>query len=383
MRMWEQMKHLGHRHQLTVVSFIASEEECALESTLRAHCDKAILVVNPNRGALRDRGDNLSLPWPLQWYHATGMRRILHGLRAFDFDLAIVEHIFMAQYLDLICSCAVLQEHNIESQILKQFGELFQGRDGRLLDERERAFWKAASMHMVNYENRTWPRFPLRTTVSEDDKNELERRCRLGKTVVVENGIDTEAITPVPGTSSRTILFMGTLEYSPNVDAVCWLTQSILPRIWDQDPSITLAIAGRNPPQFIRRLASEPRIRVCPDPDDMSEIAKMCCLTVAPMRVGGGTRIKILHSMAMGLPVVSTSLGCEGLSVVDGRQLLIRDQPDQFAEAVLRLISDPALRNDLRTGARTLVEARYDWKPIFNKLEEEILLLVNSMRCGK
>jgi glycosyltransferase involved in cell wall biosynthesis len=115
----------------------------------------------------------------------------------------------------------------------------------------------------------------------------------------------------------------------------------------------------------------------------MSDIARMCCLTVAPMRVGGGTRIKILHSMAMGLPVVSTSLGCEGLSVVDGRQLLIRDQPDQFAEAVLRLISDPALRNDLRIGARTLVEERFDWKPIFKKLEEEILLLVNSMRCGK
>jgi len=113
----------------------------------------------------------------------------------------------------------------------------------------------------------------------------------------------------------------------------------------------------------------------------MSEIAKDCCLTVVPLRIGGGTRIKIPHSMAMGLPVVSTSLGSEGLSVVDGVHILIRDEPEQFADAVLQIISDPALRNNLRTNGRRLVEERYDWSRMFERLEMEIISLVNSSKC--
>jgi glycosyltransferase involved in cell wall biosynthesis len=109
---------------------------------------------------------------------------------------------------------------------------------------------------------------------------------------------------------------------------------------------------------------------VIADPDDMSEVAKACSITVVPLRVGSGTRIKIIHSMAMGLPVVSTSLGCEGLKVEDGKHLLVRDRPEAFAEAVLQLLQDIALRQSLRHTGRQLVEQEYDWQSIYAQAEQ-------------
>lgn len=375
--MWEQIQYLGKRHDLTVVCFVSSQEEHNTHNTLADHCDP-VMIMESRRTILSDRKDRRSLPWPLQQYCSIAMRNTLQELQSMNFDIVLIEQIFMAQYLDLISARAILQEHNIESGIFRQCAELRWGSSGEPLDQKERAFLQATWLHMMEYENRTWPTFALRTTVSENDKQELDRRCQSGRTVVIENGIGTESVTLLPASGSRTILFMGAMEYHPNVDAVLYLATSILPRIRHHDPSISLVIAGRKPPQSIRQLASDPRTQIYADPDDMSEIARTCCLTVVPLRIGGGTRIKILHSMAMGLPVVSTSLGCEGLSVVDGRHLLIRDEPDQFAKAVLQLISDPVLQNDLRTNGRKLVEQRYDWKPTFKKLEDEMLWLVQS-----
>jgi glycosyltransferase involved in cell wall biosynthesis len=111
----------------------------------------------------------------------------------------------------------------------------------------------------------------------------------------------------------------------------------------------------------------------------MSEIAKECTISIVPLRLGGGTRLKILHSMAMGLPVVSTSLGCEGLEVIDGIHLLIRDEPEEFARAILQLYNDASLRNELRKNGRNLVEKKYDWQSIFAEYEREILAQKSSI----
>ncbi|NJK53070.1 MAG: glycosyltransferase family 4 protein [Leptolyngbyaceae cyanobacterium SU_3_3] len=117
-----------------------------------------------------------------------------------------------------------------------------------------------------------------------------------------------------------------------------------MPIVWQQDPTISFCIAGATPPEAILDLTQDSRIQVVANPDNMSNVAKNCTLTIVPLRIGGGTRIKILHSMAMGLPVVSTSLGCEGLAIVDNVHLLIRDQPEAFATAILQLLSDQDLQ---------------------------------------
>jgi len=382
--MWEQILYLGHRHHLTVVSFIFSEEEYAIQEVLTRYCEQAIMVMRHKPSPLDPR-DKVGLPRLVREYTTADMGRILEALEAVDFDIVLIEHIFMAQYRDLFTPHVILQEHNIESNVLRRFAELRQSSGEEMFEQHThaaRAFQDAEREWplMADYENDTWPKFPVRITVSATDKREIERRCTVGRTIVIENGVDTLAITPIPSTSSRRILFMGTMDYYPNIDSVFYFAEHILPRIWRKDPTISLCVAGRNPPPAIRQLATEPRIDVVANPEEMSQVAQQCSLTVVPMRFGGGTRVKILHSMAMGLPVVSTSLGCEGLSVVDGRHILIRDEPVEFAGAVLQIISNPSLRNHLRTNGRRLVEDRYDWRLMFRRLETELLLLGGRAR---
>jgi glycosyltransferase involved in cell wall biosynthesis len=168
------------------------------------------------------------------------------------------------------------------------------------------------------------------------------------------------------------------MNYYPNTDGALHLIKSIMPHIWQKDPAVSLCIAGLNPPQVIRDLTTDPRIEVIANFEDMREVAQRCCLTLVPLRLGGGTRIKILDSFALGLPVISTSLGCEGLPVVEGKHILIRDDPKQFANAVLEVISNPIMANNLRTNGRRLVEERYDWEKTFEQLEREMLSLVVS-----
>lgn len=236
---------------------------------------------------------------------------------------------------------------------------------------------------MRKYENETWPKFPLRITVSQQDKAELDSRCPTGRTTVIENGIDTHEIRLIPedrwlDISPRKILFMGALDFYPNIDSLFYLKERILPILWRTDATITVVLAGRNPSDAILDFAADPRIDVIANPQDMDEVAKDCYLTVVPMRIGSGTRIKILHSMALGLPVIATTLGCEGLNVVNGRNIFIRDTPEQFAEAVLKLVTDSRLAMGLRTEGRKLVEEQYDWSLIFERLEDEMLTLIDS-----
>jgi len=231
---------------------------------------------------------------------------------------------------------------------------------------------------MQRYENETWPVFPLRITVSAKDKAVLDSRCHTGKTVVVENGVDIESVTPVDNRGSNKILFMGTMNYEPNIDAAMFLCNRIMPKVWERLPAATLVIAGRDPTDEVMNLASRSRVKVIANPEDMGEVAKDCRLTVVPLRSGGGTRIKILHAMALGIPVISTSLGCVGLEVSHGSDIMIYDDPLQFASAILRLLDDDELAYQLRSQGRLLVEKRYAWSSKFNILEKELSALVDS-----
>jgi glycosyltransferase involved in cell wall biosynthesis len=238
-------------------------------------------------------------------------------------------------------------------------------------------------MLMRKYENEIWPKFPLRFTVSQRDKDELDQRCPSGRTVVIENGINTKDVTFVPEQEwainhPKKILFLGSLDFYPNIDSLYYLRESIMPIVWQTDPEASLVITGRNPSQTILEFDSDPRIEIIANPEDIGQVAKGCYLTIVPMRIGSGTRIKILHSMALGLPVVSTRLGCEGLRVADGENILIRDTPEQFAAAVLNLLIDSGLASKLRTAGRKLVEEQYDWSLIFEQLENELLTLLPS-----
>ena len=202
--------------------------------------------------------------------------------------------------------------------------------------------------------------------------------------MIVQNGVDTHNIQLINNKKAQKILYMGTMSYYPNIDAVFYFIEQIFPLIQPEEQTISLCIAGREPPSIIQELAlSHSNIEVISDPEDMSIVAQECFLSVVPLRHGSGTRIKILHAMAMGLPVVSTTVGYEGLEMIDGVHLLVRDQPQDFATAVRQIYQDQKLWQKLRKNGRQLVEEKYDWQNIFAQYETELLARISDRESRK
>lgn len=370
-RQWEQIRYLGARHELTVLCYAFTQEEYEQRLMLDRLCERFVVVLHP--GMLpQNLAANGNLPAPVRGYYTHSMKQTLESLLSRnEFDCVIIENLFMAPFVRCFSIPAVLQEYNIESRLYLQYAQLPQR------EKKERALWKATWMLTSQYENEVWPMFPVRTVVSMQDKQDMDARCRVGKSVLVENGVNLEALRLLPLCREKRVLFMGSLDYFPNSDAAYYLAREIMPHVWKQDPNVSLCIAGRNPHPSIRELASDPRIDIIANPPDMCDVAGRCCASVVPMRIGGGTRIKILDSLAMGLPAISTTVGSEGLEVRDGEHLLIRDDPEEFARGILSVIEGGDLRERLRCSGRQLVEQRYDWRAIFALLDREIVQLVD------
>lgn len=379
-RIWEKIMHLGLNHQVTLVALGYSDADFEVPIELHTRCAEIIIVpyqepvdVFPPR-----------LPNRIRAYYCDALRDVLCHLKEKMFDLVMLEHIYVAQYATIFRGAVVLEEQNIESSVLKRFAGLRGATQEMIAPETytAKAFRDAGEQWKLlqDYENATWPNFPLRITVSESDKREIERRCRSGRTIVVENGTNLAKMRWLPAVGKPNILFMGTLEYYPNLDAVVYFVQEILPRVWMQEPTARFYIAGRNPPQAITTLARDTRITVIPNPEDMSVVASNCRVSVVPLRFGGGTRLKILDAMAMGLPVVSTSIGCEGLPVKNWRHLAIHDTAEEFAEAIVLVCRRDELYQQLRCQARQLVETRCEWRKVFERLDGELERLVELHR---
>jgi glycosyltransferase involved in cell wall biosynthesis len=376
MRMFEQIKYFGSRYRVTVVSTIFNEDDYAIEEQLKSYCDRAFMVkfgerMQPHQPDLQRQIYDLKT-----W----NMWKTLEQLSQIDYDIVFFDFIVSTSYYPLFADrFTVLNEHNIESKLLERCSTddnaKFISKLAKEFDDAKPFLnSKSEAKLLAEYETRTWQQFPLRTVVSNDNKQELDSRCHVGKTIVVQNGIDTQTIDLVNNQNTHKLLFMGTMTYYPNIDAVLYFVDRILPELTQTNSPINLAIAGRKPPSIVQNLADlHSSIEVIADPEDMSQVARSCSISIVPLRLGSGTRIKILHAMAMGLPVVSTSLGCEGLDVIDGVHLLIRDEPKAFAAAILQLDRDLDLWQQLRDNGRNLVETKYDWQQIFADYDRELL----------
>ncbi|MGK7898920.1 MAG: glycosyltransferase [Xenococcus sp. (in: cyanobacteria)] len=376
MRMFEQIKYFGKKHHLTVVSFIFNEADYFIEQELQPYCDRAFMIklghpMSPNLG---NKCQHL--------YHLKtwNMWKTLQQLSQVNFDLVFFDIIVSSSYYSLFSDrFTILQEHNIESKLLRNCQEFYNKElINNLATEIDaiQPFVNAESEYfkLETFENQMWQKFSLRTVVSLTNKQELDRRCNYGETLVVKNGIDTHSIKLINNKQSHKILYMGVMSYYPNIDGVLYFVEQIFPLIQQQDDSLCFCIAGREPPTIIQELAiSHPNVEVIANPEDMNLVAQECIMSVVPLRLGSGTRIKILHAMAMGLPVVSTTVGYEGLEMIDGEHLLIRDQPEDFATAILQIYQDQNLWLKLRENGRQLVEKEYDWHQIFTQYEQEIL----------
>jgi glycosyltransferase involved in cell wall biosynthesis len=181
--------------------------------------------------------------------------------------------------------------------------------------------------------------------------------------------VDTEHLQPDSSpVDPEALLFVGSLNYRPNADGVAWFVEEVLPRVRRARPGAVLTIVGRGTPALLRRLAA-PGVIVAGAVDDVLPYLRRASVVVAPLRVGGGTRLKVLEGLSMAKPVVSTTLGAEGLDVADGEHLLLADEPAEMAGSILRLLADPALGRRLGDAGRALAVERYGWAGAAARLE--------------
>lgn len=268
-------------------------------------------------------------------------------------DVIQIEHSLLAGYLDAVptgSNCrTVLSLHNVAFAQYRQMARLEQGLGSSL-------GYFLKSWLMRRTEKRYIARFNLCVTVSRAERDSLKPLLPRVRMEVIENGVDCAKLQP-SSSAGATLIFAGV-----------FFCRSILPTIREQVPDVRLIIAGHAPPQQVEALAFEKGVTVTGYVPDIRPWYAKSSVTVVPLRAGGGTRLKILESMALGRPVVSTSMGCEGLEVQHGVHLLVADNPLQFASCVTRLLLEPALRDKIAGAARLLMEQRYDWPEIGGRL---------------
>lgn len=257
----------------------------------------------------------------------------------------------------------VCTHHNIESDVLRL-------RAARTTSPLLRRYVLHQAGLVAGLERRLSPRFRLNVMMSELDGERLRRLAPGARTIVVPNGVDTTFFVPDPSRAvvpGRAVFLGGTYVF-PNRDGVEYLLQDIWPDIRAAYPAATLQLIGQTPEEDRARYERVSGVACLGFvPDVRPHVAEAGCCVV-PLRVGGGTRLKILDAWAMGKAVVSTSLGCEGLETVDGDNILVRDDPKDFARAVVDVLSDAGLRNKLERNARKTAERRYSWDSIGERL---------------
>ena len=209
--------------------------------------------------------------------------------------------------------------------------------------------------------------------VSDADASALRRLVPGLDVTVVPNGIDTRAYAPkMPGRRSpvQFIVFTGTMDFRPNVDAVLWFARRVWPLIRAVVPDVHFTIVGQRPHRRLNALRQDSSITLTGWVEDVRPFIADAAVYVAPLRMGGGTRLKLLEAMALGKPVVATSLGAEGYPITDGHELVLADAPAEFARAVVTLLQSPGRCSELGKTARAFVERRYDWRVIVPALEQ-------------
>ncbi len=299
-----------------------------------------------------------------------------HLFRKQRFDIAILEGVHLGGYLSLLrsveCRPAVVCDwHNIESEILERYSANAQG-------AARKAYARIAAGRLERYERWFVNQCDMHVVVSERDRDALVHRY--GSTrpvVVVENGVPLSYFAQVDGPAPKRfrVLFSGAMDYHANVEAAAWFAADVWPAIRAAAPDAVLSIVGRNPAPAVTALASQPGVEVTGTVPDVRPYYREALVAVVPLRVGGGTRIKILEAMAAGVPVVSTALGAEGLAATPGEHYILANSAEEIAAAVAALLRDPDRSARLSAAGRELIRRRYDWASLGDHLAQHLSAL--------
>lgn len=363
--------HLARQLSLRMdVTFIAFAENAMLDepaSDLPPVSQRVILV--PRRGGYGAvqlvKGLLGPNPVTVVNYTTESMKTELQSLLSREsFDVVQIEGHPLTAYVPLLRAAphppmVVLDWHNVDSENMRRYGEAEKNIPRRWYAE-------LTASRIEHVERKCLVELDAHLTVSTRDRDMLSRWAPKAQIHVIENGVDisrytAESAGEQPGSA---VLFVGSMDYYANIDAVVWFAHEIWPAVRQQRPDLRFVIAGRSPGSKVRELASLPGVTVTGTVDDVRPYYRDAAVSVVPILAGSGSRLKILESMAAGVPVLSTTLGAEGIDAQDGVSIRIADTPEAFATALLRLYVNRTERTQLKEGGLKLVREQYDWQSL-------------------
>lgn len=358
------LRWLAREHDVTLVSFARSQSELEAAAALRPLC-RAVHTVPLHRSRAWDAlalARSVSDPRPLVMLRdeSAPMRRLLGELVDREaFDLVHADQLNMAQFaLGLGGRPAVLDLHNAVWTIFARLARTARG-PRRYLLLRETA-------RLRRYEAEVCRKAAAVLAVSETDRTALQEVAGPVPIDVVPIAVDVgEQPIVTRDTDASAALSVATMYWPPNVDGVCWFGREIYPRVRREHPAAPFYVVGARPAREVRELAAQqPGMVVTGYVPELAPFHRKTAAFVVPLRSGSGMRVKILEAFARGLPVVSTTIGYEGIDAQNGEHLLVGDEPAEFAGAVGRLVGEPQLGARLVEGGRHLAERLYDWRAV-------------------
>lgn len=375
-RSFNLLTQLAKTHRITYIAH-RNPDEMEMRDAARALRENGIFAIVVNRTVPKKSGPlfygrlvrNLfsPLPYSVATHAGKAMQHEADRIQREDRpDLWHCEWTPYAHYMLGRPGPWVVMAHNVESLIWQRYAEAARDPFSHWFLEKQ---WK----RFVRFESWAYPAATRTIAVSREDASRIAQQFGTKNVSVVENGVDTAFFTPDEKTprDPYQMLFLGSLDWRPNQDAVRLLLDSVLPRVLAIEPKATLAIVGRRPPDWLRReVGKRAGAGLAPDVPNVRPFLQTAGMMVVPLRIAGGSRLKILEALACGTPVITTAIGVEGLRLTDGEHVTVADGSEAFANAVVQAMRNPTMMHMQAASGRARVLAEYDWATLANKLDD-------------
>jgi glycosyltransferase involved in cell wall biosynthesis len=385
-RIYQLLKGLAQRHSVHLLAMTHGNAAAADIAKLKGLCRSVELFTMPD----------LPPRWSPAWWHARwqSVRGPHHAYYQRDLhqrldrlcdregaDVVLLETLKMANYRPTIDGRArgdnvIFSRQNYEPDLLRRMAD-------EASDAKERALFRTSAELLARVERRVARNFRYMTAVSERDAERFRAVAPWAEVAVVPNAADTDLFRPFAAEDANAdpvVAVLGTMDYPPNRDAARFFCAAIWPKVRQSCPKARLRIIGKAAATGVPELAHEPGVDIREPAGEIAAELESVTIMAVPLRIGAGTRIKILEALAAGKAVVSTSVGCEGLDLVNDKHLLVCDEPDEFAARIVGLLRDRSLRQRLAANGRQIVEERYTWPLAVDRLDAFCLHVARSTR---
>lgn len=385
LRTYNILRHLTATQELTYLSYYGGERDEAYEREVLGHLPGTVSVPTSKRPSspLARYVDYLRrlplhAPYAVSQFAAPQVQELLRGwMPQRRFDVAVCDFLSSTlNFPDRLATPTILFQHNVESVLWQRRAEF----EEKWLD---RSVAKVEYAKMRRFEHEQVRRFHHVIAVSETDRQAMSAMVNPSRISVVPTGVDLSKYRYDPNArpSSALVVFTGSMDWRPNIDGVEFFCHEIWPLVLAQIPAARFRIIGRDPDPRVKKLASA-SVEVTGTVPSIVEHLREAAVVVVPLRIGGGTRIKIYEGMAMGKATVSTTVGAEGLDVQHGRDILLEDTPAAFAAAIIQLLQDAELRRRYEAAAAATAR-QYDWSVITERFVEVLQKVIDGASGGE